>query len=807
MSVRLKSLVVEDFRSIRGRIQVPLDAPVILVHGPNGAGKTSFLSAIETALIGASPTLERVDPDYVAYLPHKDNPRGTAALSLTIGDAAAARTTDLSIADGVITGAGLLSADDGRFFTERCYLGQSTLGRLLEIYQHQDAKKTDSALTRFVKEILGLGALDALIEGLHPAGDVRRLKSAAPAYWSAREDVAALERSLSVQRSDLKTLDTQVAEAWAQISQMLAESGDAALLEGDAHLPSLNHLLARDEAELTALAQIRRDLSSAANQLRTAAAAQAGTDLVQAEALARTRLESWQTGLGASLQTTLAALTTDFPELASVDADVDGVRDAAERAVSEALQHLDQRLADDVQAAQREAELAEGIAQGRLRLAAIDAEIAETAGDTETLASALSRLEPHIHSDTCPVCQRDFAELGKGSLAAQLAGRIQALVETTGRLQALSRDRAATLTAVSRSESARQDLTARRIPADQQDQLKHRRVRLAEQQQKLQSLTQAAREGAQLRRDLADAARILVEGQSRQTAISGFHDLIAAYAEQLGVDDDDRGADLGMRIDRLMAIVAERDRLANARQAVRRRALALDAETTPTAQRRDRLKAEIETLAERAERLIAQKMEADRRIETAKGLAARARSARTAIVRRVFNEELNMVWRELFIRLAPDEPFVPAFALPEDGAGAVEATLETHYRAGGLGGNPRTMLSAGNLNTAALTLFLALHFSVQETLPWLIIDDPVQSMDEVHIAQFAALLRTLAKQQGRQVVIAVHERTLFDYLSLELSPAFIDDRLITVELGRTPDGRTTAAWDIKTYEPDRAIAA
>ena len=80
------------------------------------------------------------------------------------------------------------------------------------------------------------------------------------------------------------------------------------------------------------------------------------------------------------------------------------------------------------------------------------------------------------------------------------------------------------------------------------------------------------------------------------------------------------------------------------------------------------------------------------------------------------------------------------------------------------------MLSAGNLNTAALTLFLALHLSVDPRLPWLLLDDPVQSMDEVHIQQFAALLRTLAKRHGRRILIAVHERALFEYLSLELSP-------------------------------------
>jgi hypothetical protein len=33
--------------------------------------------------------------------------------------------------------------------------------------------------------------------------------------------------------------------------------------------------------------------------------------------------------------------------------------------------------------------------------------------------------------------------------------------------------------------------------------------------------------------------------------------------------------------------------------------------------------------------------------------------------------------------------------------------------------------------------------------------DPVQSMDDVHVTHFAALLRTLSKEQERQIIIAV----------------------------------------------------
>lgn len=215
---------------------------------------------------------------------------------------------------------------------------------------------------------------------------------------------------------------------------------------------------------------------------------------------------------------------------------------------------------------------------------------------------------------------------------------------------------------------------------------------------------------------------------------------------------------------------------------------------------------EIERKSRLAKLTIA-KERADARIAIARDLARKAREVRTSIIRRVFNDSLNLIWRDLFVRLAPEEPFVPAFALPNNTEGPVKAVLETIYRAGGKGGNPRAMLSAGNLNTAALTLFLLLHLSVQKELPWLVIDDPVQSMDEVHIAQFAALLRTLSKSHSRQIVLAVHERSLFDYLALELSPAFSDDRLITVELGQAADGNTVCNFDRLTWSPDPALAA
>ena len=89
--------------------------------------------------------------------------------------------------------------------------------------------------------------------------------------------------------------------------------------------------------------------------------------------------------------------------------------------------------------------------------------------------------------------------------------------------------------------------------------------------------------------------------------------------------------------------------------------------------------------------------ELDRRRSLVRRLRTDVEQARTDIVRRVFTTSLNRVWQDLFIRREPEEPFVPAFRLPDAG-GRLIASLETIHRDGAPGGRPAAMLSAGNLN-------------------------------------------------------------------------------------------------------------
>ena len=393
-----------------------------------------------------------------------------------------------------------------------------------------------------------------------------------------------------------------------------------------------------------------------------------------------------------------------------------------------------------------------------------------------------------------------------GPLAAHVSAEIARLVTAAGRVEALVKERTTTATAVAVAERRKSDLQAQLLDDDRRNTLKLEHTRLGEWLISLEASQTDAQMGSRLIREATQAAEQLSLLSNRSASLAGLRAQLAGYAARLGEVPGDHDVPLRAVLEALSSaiVTAEAERLAASTtldQALRTLTIFVDAGTRKTRAETDLTQAKA-TETDASHR----RTESERRIGIARDMLGRAQAVRGQQVQRIFNEELNSVWRELFIRLAPDEAFVPAFAVPQVAGRPVEAVLETLYRTGGKGGNPRAMLSAGNLNTAALTLFLALHLSVPAHVPWLIIDDPVQSMDDVHIAQFAALLRTL-KHNGRQVIIAVHDRQLFEYLALELSPTFNGDRLVTIQLGRDAEGFTTAPWELTGFEIDKAIAA
>jgi DNA repair protein SbcC/Rad50 len=811
MTPQLEAITLTNFRSVNTPVRIPLDAPVVLIHGQNGTGKTSILSGIELALTGDIPSLRRIESDYRQHLVYKD--AESARLDLTAHGLPNGRSeASLTITSHSIVGQPLLTGELAKTYSERCYLAQVTLGRLLEIYQGQDAQSSSSPLTLFVKELLGLDVIESIVDGLHDAGDVRRVRNAVPAYSEVERKISEIERRQTRISGGLKDVDAAIAfqleglQAEAvplglSISSTIVNYGD---LLKDLEARSSKH-------QLMKVARIRRDLLAAKERLATIKS-NSGVDqrtrLEASDSSARRQVEEWRQGRGKLLNGTITLLLSTFPSLPSPDSvNPEVARLAALRAVESEIRRYSDLITKQEQVAKRLEEIQAESERLDERSRRLDEQMGAHASNAGSLAQALASLLPHIHSEECPVCGRDYGEISKTPLVSAVSQKLGALTESAGMLEALSKEKTAAVAHLAGLRRERDGLVASQSSQVATEEANTVRAGLQLVKQRLDGLANDTARATILIQDAAVAARKLSEARESDDQVSSLIETVRQIANQLMGEFSFPDQPLEVQLSQLLEFAEKEESSINALEEHRTSALsriqALQAQHTS---RDSFIKEQSDALQELVS-LRNVKAKADDTIETARGLSKKVLEVRTEIVQRVFNESLNRLWKDLFTRLAPAENFVPAFALPRKPSGAIEAVLETVHRKGQRSGNPRMMLSAGNMNTAALTLFLALHLSLNPKLPWLLIDDPVQSMDEVHISQFAALLRTLSKRSDRRIVIAIHERPLYEYLALELSPAFAEDKLITVELGRNASGDTIAKATHHIWKDDKAISA
>ena len=811
---RIEQLIISDFRSVQGSISVPLNAPVVLIHGANGAGKTSVLSALELALTRDISAMRYQDASFTSYLVHKGADRATVEL---VAQGAPSKSSErpgwVYVQHGEIGGRAFLDQEQSQFFSERCYLAQSVLGKLLDIYQYSDTR-TQSPLTRFVKDLLRLDQLDALVDGLHDAGDIRRTKNLVPEFRASEERCRLLrnrrEEADQAQRAMSGDLSVRRLE-FARLVTLLPKSvvGESSAPE-DVQL--MSNLLQRDTEQegLVALSRYRREVAALGAAWRDLPSDLSATQRALAEdeeSVASKLAQEWRDGAGRKLDSVIGSLRATFPDLPSwVSTDPNTAYQSATDRVSAEVSRVDAALKEDRASRSLLDELNSEIARAQARASLIDEQIEGLVKDADTLARALASMLPHIHSDGCPVCDRDFSELGGEPLIAHAQRKMASLTQQAGRVSALAIEKSDVLSRVSDLDQRRQRAASATLSPDARITIERRRSILETASEALKGLFEDVPTGNSRLQRLAEAQRRLAEDRERDRRATDLRIGATQLCTALGLAAASDSESVPSILERVVATIAEREAKLSAMRSERLRALALSEELLRKngefGQRLQVLNAVSRELEE--EELKFNRAE-ERRLQ-AKAVGQAAREARTSIVRRVFNESLNRLWRELFVRLAPSEPFVPLFRLPESDVGVV-AALETRHKSGELGGNPGVMLSAGNLNTAALTLFLALHLSVAPQINWLVLDDPVQSMDEVHITQFSALLRTLSRGHDRNLIIAVHDRPLFDYLSLELGPAFPGDQLITVELARSDTGETTATSNFFTFRKDEAVAA
>jgi exonuclease SbcC len=791
----VRSIFISDFRRLDGHRTLPLDAPVVLMHGPNGAGKTSVLSALELALTGDIRSMRRHDPRYTAHLPFHGQEFATLRVEMAEELAGNVAPVTMTVGGSRIEGAPALSREAAQFYTERCYLDQVSLGQLLELYQYREGKE-ESALAQFVNELLGLEQLDALRTGLFDATDLRRLRKLCEPLADAEAEAQRATAELSGTTTELESAREVMASSRSALIEAMEAVGLAA--------PE-----AEDEESLRRAADLLRssrptddggapDLDRSLTTLGGRVGALANRPSIQrleearaALAAASAEYERWNESHGTAIE----AWRSD---VARLELDVSA---RAAGALDEEIQRIDRTLTRQGELGEATTRLERELSESRAGLQVVEGQLSVAQEHAGSLAEGLAALREHAADNVCPVCDRGFGEVSATHLVTHIDLKIAELTTQGAQLREFRQQRDAMALQAQRSEQALNEARAQLWSAAQQEAADSRRVTLVDLRERLQALQPALVTGRELQRHRDDAKSTLEELEAAARDADLARSEIDELARALGAPPSDAAQPLEAAWRRLADFAGDRLK----RRAAHQLARELLEQTLGSSERVATLR---DGVAEAAERKVVWErrvQEARRRQGVARAVHDASSKARAAIVQRVFTESLNEVWRSVFTRLAPREPFVPAFGIPSSSKTALELTLETVHTSGESGGSPQMMLSAGNLNTAALSLFIALHLAVEPIVPCLVLDDPVQSMDEVHVAQFAGLIRVLSKHHGRQVIIAVHERELFQYLALELSPAFQGDELITIELGSRSDdedrGVTRHVWS-----PDQGIA-
>lgn len=455
MTHLISSIKIENFRSIKGTVTIQMDAPVVLIYGQNGTGKTSILSALELSLTGHVPSLARLDENYTSHLLHKETQRGKILTHIRFGDGER-KYGEWTLSPNSMSGDPLLSRKDAHFFSERCYLAQSTLGRLLEIYEHRESSRRDSPLTVFVKELLGLDYLDSLIDGLHFAADKRRLRTTVPTYWRARENIPTLEEEIIADVNAVKSMDeglVVVNDALLLNLNLLGISREVLLAHSNSD-KELDESVEMDE--LRKLASLRIEISAAREEWQSISKAGNSNDLRDLErscAEAKASLQEWTKSTGVVLNELLSSLgNISSDSLSPESTGPKNARVAAIQVIDAELERFDAvltRHSNDVAAVSL---LTEEVRKIRGEIDAFDEEMVHHASEEGPLAELLAGILQHIDENNCPVCGRDFRETSTEPLDAYVTKRIGELTESAERVRLVFLQRTDGLSALAGAE-------------------------------------------------------------------------------------------------------------------------------------------------------------------------------------------------------------------------------------------------------------------------------------------------------------------------------------------------------------------
>jgi exonuclease SbcC len=672
----------------------------------------------------------------------------------------------------------------------------------------------DQPLVQFARDLLNLDLLENITDGLRVILDLRRLDNVSDPYRRLKEE----RRQLNVTRPELVRS--------ARASRSVFED-------------ALTHVEALFEREISRHGHVKWTQSTLRSR-REAVASERET------ANRRERIDSLQQSRG-SLETALNVLVSESPSsgeqkqvLREMLAVIEQERDTARSNLATVVARLEGLLMEvspklvselksraiEVKLDHYEAEAKRTLSSARAGLTAtadlrarLDAAIRrrsdlqdelQSATESPSVGSAplrewretLTAVSRNVHDEHCPVCQRDYSELGLGSLKAQIELQIERLGGDVKRLNDLA-SRRSLLEAELVQLSTLADVLNEQLKSQS---VTHSRNLVAEYELTIvleQELPALSADRERLSESISRATEISRQINNLQSTEEQYDRLktqIAAIATLLDVPQSH-----DLREWAAAAALTVESRIEElTKQEIRATAL-LDALTVAEKRATELTQSEARLTALEAHGIRIEEAwtRADGCIREAKILAEAATRAKKTLVEEIFEGTLNDLWRDLFRRLVKSDRFTPQLRLERQGR-----QLRTQIKGYADGIEPfehaGSVLSAGNFNTAALSLFLSVHLLEKPKHQLLVLDDPVQNMDDVHVVQLASLLRTIVVDSGRQLIVGVHERGLFDYLCLELGPTSASHSLCAIEIigGAEPPGTEIRA-ERRVWQDDK----
>jgi chromosome segregation protein len=171
--------------------------------------------------------------------------------------------------------------------------------------------------------------------------------------------------------------------------------------------------------------------------------------------------------------------------------------------------------------------------------------------------------------------------------------------------------------------------------------------------------------------------------------------------------------------------------------------------------------------------------ESSDRVKRAQELDRDARLAAQRIVDRAL-QRVGPSFAEVFDRLAPHPTFTELRAVQDIYYKKNQVVPEIHDPQHKVSGNPSALLSEGHLNVVALSYFLGMALNAGDgALPFIFLDDPLQSMDVISVLGFADLCRRLREQ--RQLIVTTHDRRFASLLSRKLAPREPESRTLVYD--------------------------